>query len=165
MTREIQLTKGFVALVDDEDYEKVSEFNWFAAVGYAARDFNHIPGKHRRVLMHRFILGLGYGDPREVDHINHNRADNRRSNLRVCLHEDNQRNQKAQVGKSSGFKGVYFRKDTYKWSAYIDFNWKRLWLGCFLTEEEAAKAYDRAALQHFGEFACTNEVLGLFDVR
>jgi hypothetical protein len=161
MTREIQLTQGFVALVDDEDYEWLNSYKWFSAVGYAARDFDYAPKKHRRVLMHRLLLGLEYGDPREADHINHNSLDNRKSNLRICSHKNNQRNQKAQLGKSSVCKGVSWRKDTSKWTAYIDFDGERFHLGCFSTEDEAAKAYDVAAHRFFGEFACTNKAMGL----
>jgi hypothetical protein len=161
MTREIQLTKGFVALVDDEDYEWLNRYKWYEAVGYAGRNVTNPAGGKTRLLMHREILGLGYEDASHVDHINRNRLDNHRANLRICLNAENRRNQKAQSGGYSRFKGVTWHKRDSKWLAHIRYETKLHFLGYYKVEEGAARAYDKAALQYFGEFACTNEALGL----
>ncbi len=90
-----------------------------------------------------------------VDHRNHDGLDNRRENLRPCTRKENQRNQKIQHGKASKFKGV-FRDCPDKWTSLITVNGRKIRLGNFALEEDAAKAYDKAAQQHFGEFACLN---------
>lgn len=111
--------------------------------------------------MHRAVLELEETDRRSVDHINHNGLDNRKSNLRACAHMENMANQKPHGG-TSRFKGVYWHKDTCKWCASIRFAGKLRYLGRFYVEEDAASAYDAAAIRFFEEFACTNKALGLF---
>jgi len=101
--------------------------------------------------MHRLIMGNPQG--MEVDHINGNGLDNRRCNLRVVTTSQNQANQHARRGRSS-FKGVF--KQRSRWRARIHVQQKGINLGSFLTEEEAARAYDAAALHYFGEHACLN---------
>ena len=158
MAREIQLTRGFVTLVDDWNYEWLNNYKWYAHQGYAVSTGLNVLGTLR---MHRVILRLAYGDTRHVDHTNHNTLDNREDNLRVCNHMENQRNQKARAG-TSRFKGVHWAKDRCRWRAQIRFEKRLKALGYYFNEEDAARAYDEAALRHFGEFAATNESLGLF---
>lgn len=157
MTKEIQLPHGCVALVDDWNYEWLNSYKWQAHnEGYAVRS-----SLGMKVLMHRFILGLGAEDREHVDHVNHDKLDNRECNLRRCSNAENTHNQKAKGG-SSRFKGVYWNKAKRKWRAQIKFGGKEHNLGNFSSEEDAAVAYDRAAVEHFGEFACTNISMGLF---
>lgn len=162
--KEIPLTQGKVALVDDEDFERVSQFNWSAQLTrnnrwYAARNVrrNGEPGLE---LMHRAIMGLEYGDPRQVDHRDRvNTLDNRKCNLRVATRPQNSRNIGVPKHNTSGFKGVSWRERDDKWGANIKVNGVQRYLGSFTTRELAAAAYDTAAIELHGEFACTNEML------
>lgn len=160
--RAIQLTRGKWALVDEADYEFVSEWRWTATRGkhscwYAGRSIHHSDGSIQYVRMHRVILGVGPGE--EVDHKNGDGLDNRRSNLRVCTHLDNTRNVALSGNNTSGFKGVYWCNRSRKWQACIKVDRRQLWLGGFASAADAAKAYDAAAIKHFGEFARTNAML------
>jgi hypothetical protein len=105
--------------------------------------------------IHRIILGLSKGDDLQVDHINRNGLDNRRENLRVCTHQQNQMNRPSRGGSSS-YKGVDWRTSHNKWRASIKLNQKKKFLGHFQTELEAAQAYDAAAIILHGEFALLN---------
>lgn len=92
----------------------------------------------------------------QVDHINGDRLDNRRCNLRVATYQQNSMNQHRTAISSSVYKGVSYRKDTNKFTAYITVNYKKINLGCFRSEQDAALAYDNAARVYFGEFANLN---------
>jgi len=95
-------------------------------------------------------------DNMQCDHINGNGLDNRRCNLRICSHSENQHNGSPYVGCSSRFKGVHWRKDRRKWQTSIRNAGKPIYLGYFTDEAEGARAYDRAARELFGEFARVN---------
>jgi hypothetical protein len=159
--KEIPLTKGQVALVDDEDYEMLDRYKWQASYDpklrsyYAIRKTSVNPRKNIR--MHRVILSVPFG--LYVDHRNHNTLDNTRANLRVCTRSQNAANMVKILGGLSDYKGV--KKEGQRWVSTININGKHLHLGCFGTEEEAAFSYDEAAVHYFGEFARTNAMLGL----
>ena len=106
--------------------------------------------------MHRDILGLEPGDKRQGDHRNHNGLDNRRDNLRICTHAQNQHNQNPQLNCSSMYKGVYWNKHNFRWQAQIKVNGQNKHLGVFISEIDAARAYDKAAREYFREYARTN---------
>jgi len=154
--KQIQLTQGRVAIVDDQDYERVAAFRWCAKhdkhTWYAIR----CGTGNTTVWLHRFILNATKGV--QVDHANGNGLDNRRGNLRICSHTDNARNRQKQTGTSSRFKGVSWRKARSKWVARIEVNQRSLHLGYFASEELAAASYNAAAAMYFGEFARLNEV-------
>lgn len=155
--KEIPLTQGRVAIVDDEDYEALIKRKWcFSActrrsAGYASR-YLTVEGKKVVIRMHRHIMGLRYGDGMEVDHIDGNRLNNRRSNLRVCTHAQNAKNNALSRRNKSGFTGVRFHPIDLCYVAAIVINSKKIHLGNFKTIEEAKKARLDSEIQHFGEF-------------
>lgn len=161
MAKEIPLTQGKVALVDEADYDQLSRFKWCASKEhgpwYAVRRIYSRSGKKIMQRMHRQILGLQPGDKRQCDHVNHNGLDNQRHNLRICTCSQNHQNRISKHG-TSRFKGVSWDKERQRWSVQIKVREKSLHPGRFKSEIEAAKAYDEAAKKHFGEFARTNFV-------
>lgn len=156
--KEIPLTQGFVALVDEEDYEAASRFRWCVhshdgGVRYYARRRVRVsePYQSVQITLHMWLTGWPY-----TDHINGNGLDNRRSNLRQVTHAQNCANQRRPRSNTSGFKGVSWRKDIQRWAAYIRNNGEASHLGMFDSKEEAARAYDAAALTVWGEYAALN---------
>ena len=154
--KEIILTKGKVAFVDDEDYDLVKDYKWRAKESSHTRCFYAIatiPIKDRPLIqMHRLILGLT--DPNiQVDHINGDGLDNRRYNLRACTASENRCNRGKSKNNTSGYKGVCFHKASKRWRAKIRLKNKFTYLGDFHTPEEAYAAYCKAALELHGEFA------------
>jgi len=147
---EFCLSNGMRAIVDRQDLDLVRDYTWTAhSVGNA---YYAVGGYKPQRSMHRIILP----DAPEVDHINHNGLDNRRINLRSASRAENARNrakQKTNSGKSP-LKGVTL--DNGRWRAVIYVNNKKISLGSFNSDIEAAKAYDTAARQHYGEYAKTN---------
>ena len=154
--REILLTQGQVALVDDEDYERLLARKWHAnKLGHTFYGVRNSPRPNQyKIYIHHEILG---GKPEvgfEVDHIDGNALNNQKSNLRIVTKSQNSMNKHHAWGMSR-YKGVW-SSDRNRWQAYIKFNGVRRRLGSFDSEEKAAKAYDVAALKYFGEFACLN---------
>ena len=148
--KEIKLTQGMNAIVDDEDYDFLVLYKWHVVNGYA-QNTKKTPLKVVNIYMHRLIMDFPDG---EVDHINNNTLDNRKSNLRICSHRQNQLNQKLSRRNTSGYRGV--SKYGKKWRAYISINGNDLFLGYFKTPEEAAKAYDQKSMEFHGEFGKRN---------
>ncbi len=155
--KEIPLTQGKVALVDDADYPELSKYKWCAqhteARWYAIR-FDVGRMGRCRIPMHRAILNAPSG--LEVDHRNHNGLDNRRANLRLATKAENQRNRNKPATNTSGYKGVSWHKGHNRWQAQIRHDGRARFLGYFDTPEQAARAYDSAAIETFGEFALPN---------
>jgi hypothetical protein len=149
----IPLTKGIYALVDDEDYDKVSQLSWKYTGGYAAHNYQS-NGVQHVTYMHRLIMGAKKGQ--FVDHINHDPLDNRRTNLRLCTHSQNHMNRTKLLGKSSRYKGVTWNKQVGKWKASIQAEGKYRFIGYFMNELHAALAYDMWAKPTYGEFANLN---------
>jgi hypothetical protein len=154
MPREIPLTHGYVAIVDNEDYEWLSQWRWNAAGSPPHLYARRIDNERRTIHMHRVILDAPQGI--QVDHINGNRFDNRRSNLRCATHQQNQFNRGARRNGSSQYKGVSWIAKHRRWQATIAIDSRNTNLGWFTDEVEAARAYDAAARIHHGEFAYLN---------
>lgn len=157
MTIEIPLTQGKVALIDDEDWPLVAGHKWRAYKNghsfYAASDVGGRRNK-RTLQMHRLLLGAMPGQ--FVDHKDRNGLNNTRSNLRLCTKAQNAQNSRKYARGSSLYKGVRWRPERQKWFASIGTHPNVRWLGTFTDPVEAAKAYDAAAKQLFGEFARLN---------
>lgn len=155
--KEILLTKGKVALVDDEDFDRVNQFKWAASRGrgdvwYAKRfvsQRNYVVTYQR---LQNFIL------PCEIliDHIDCDGLNNQRHNLRPATHAQNNANQRKQLGRSSVFKGVSWNPRNRNWNAHITHERVKIHLGCYESEIAAAHSYDYAAKIYFGEFARLN---------
>lgn len=142
----IKLNDNSYAIVDNDDFDNLSKYPWcLTADGYA---YNNKLGR-----MHRYLINC----PKrlDVDHINRNRIDNRKSNLRPADRSHNNANKKPLL-RSSSFKGVSWHKTANKWRSVIMFKKKQHHIGFFTEETEAAKAYDKKAIDIFGEFAYLN---------
>ena len=155
MTREVPLTQGKVALVDDADYDMVTAVGkWYAKhegnTFYAGRMSPRQDGKQRTVKMHTLITGWGF-----VDHVNGDGLDNRRANLRAADYSKNSMNHAVRSDSTSGFKGVFPYRGI-KWRAQIGLDGSKISLGIFDAPQEAALAYDAAAIELFGAFARLN---------
>lgn len=152
--KEIQLTQCKVAIVDDDDYEWLNQWKWYVNdTGYAQRNVKNSLGRKTILKMHRLILGLEYGNRLEADHINRNKLDNTRKNLRVATRTENSFNKIAHADSLTGIKGIYWNKEKSKWQAQIRINGKQTNLGRFCTKEIAHQVYCEAALKYHGEFA------------
>lgn len=153
--------RGRVVVVDNEDYDFVMQYRWFVreTAGTATRRQSGpyaatnavINGRPRTLLMHCLIM-----DARGVDHIDHDGLNNRRSNLRVATGTQNAGNQRPQLAVTSLYKGVWWHSASRRWQAGIQASKRKYHLGYFSSELEAAYAYDAAARELFGEFACPN---------
>lgn len=156
MAKWIELTKGKRTLVDDEDYAWAKEYSWHLHGKAAARAWRISKTKVGHLKLHREILRAGPGQL--VDHINGDSLDNRRSNLRLATPGQNMYNRRKLKKGISKYKGVYRFQKTGKWYSQIFVNRVRYYLGQFLTEETAAKAYNRAAKKYFGTYANLNKL-------
>lgn len=159
--KQIIIKNKFIVFVDDEEFERINLHSWNIKRNkrkvYAYTCINS-----KTIFMHNFIMGID--SIGKVDHENWNGLDNRKENLRICNGTYNNANKDIQINNTSGFKGVYAHNNPRSLKPYrarIGFNHKRILIGDFHTLEEAARAYDAKAIELFGEFACTNEMLGL----
>ena len=158
LMKEIKLTQGKVALVDDEDYESLNKHKWYAKIGketfYAVRAI-YGTGKQKNISMHRVIMGIT--DPKiPCDHRDNDGLNNQRSNLRVCTNPENQANARKRKNTTSKYKGVSIHP--LGWQARIRFNHKKYFLGYYKTQDEAAMAYNKKAVELSKEFAKINEL-------
>lgn len=148
--KEIKLTKGMVALVDDEDYKWLNQWKWYySSAGYARRD-PYERNKRSHIMMHRLINHTPKG--METDHINGNRIDNRKKNLRSYTRQQNRVNKPKLKTNTSGINGVSWHKKANKWRAQVYLNDKQIYLGLFTNILEAKKVHDEKARELFGEF-------------
>lgn len=147
----IELTRGKFTIIDECDVEKVSSYKWHVTnCSYAATNI-YRNGRSVKIILHRLLLSAP--DDLHVDHINGDRLDNRRCNIRLATRSQNASNSKRPKTNKSGFKGVYWDKTGSKWRAQIKVNGKKIHLGMFNTPESASEAYIKAAENYFGDFA------------
>lgn len=153
MAKEIPLTRGKVAIVDDDWYEMLSLVRWNADKHGYAKSGWRVKGKHYGCKMHRLIIDAPKGY--HVDHINGNTSDNRRANLRLCDSARNQHNSAKSIGLTSVYSGVHWNSANKKWIAQMNVGGKRKYLGSYDSEIDAAKAYNDAGIYYRGEFFAT----------
>lgn len=147
----VLLTQGKKAIVDDEDYDRVSKLKWqYHTGGYAKSGV-------KTIRLHRFILNA---PPNlEVDHINGNKLDCRKSNIRLCSRKQNVRSVPKRKDTTNKYKGTHFLKHRNKWISRIQIDGKRINSGYFNTEKEAAERYNSLAKRFFGDYAKLNIIL------
>lgn len=146
--------------IDLEDYDKIKNYKWYVKKDHYSGCFyvssHDLTTKNKKTIkIHRIIMNAKKNQI--VDHINHNTLDNRKSNLRICTHQENMRNTKKHKKTSSKFKGVSFHSRDKIYSVYITIDKKMKYLGSFKNEIDAAKCYNKHALEKFGQFAHINE--------
>jgi hypothetical protein len=154
--KKIPLTKGAEAIVDDEDYPILIKHKWQLSTAGYAMGYLRRKGKDTSIHMHRVILGAL--PDQGVDHINGNKLDNRKSNLRFATQSQNCFNKGKRPNNTSGYKGVSLDRKRGTYRAVICANRKMFFLGRFKTGVEAAEAYNEAAKRLHGEFARLNEI-------
>jgi len=162
--RLIKVSNKKFAIVDDSDFEKLNKFKWYLNTGYAVTA-KYVKGSGRknqkqiRILMHRLIINCKKGEI--IDHINGNKLDNRKVNLRICNFSENIRNSSKRKNCISRFKGV--SKLNKKWRCRLTLNYKEIHIGTFENEIQAAMAYDISSRDLYGEFAKLNFPNGLWN--
>lgn len=159
--KEIKLTRGQVAIVDDEDFDSLNKYKWYALKiphgYYAVRNITSGVGQQKKLKMHRVVMSVT--DPCiKVDHMYGDTLDNRKSQLRICSDSENKRNQvKSRVEVlTSKHKGLSYRKAKDKYDVRITIDRRVIHLGSFKDETDAAKAYNDGAIKYHGEFARLN---------
>jgi hypothetical protein len=161
MAKEIQLTQGKVAIVDDDMYDYLMQWKWFASKQkndkfYVGRSIPVSKNKQTIIYMHRFIMKPNKG--MVIDHLDGNPLNNQKNNLRICTNAENTRNSKININNKSGYKGVSYQENRNNYRAQIEFNNKKINIGDFIDPIDAAKAYNAAAVKYHGEFANLNKI-------
>jgi len=161
--KEIPLTQGKFALIDDDMFDRVSYFKWHVVkklrttgIVYYALTNIYVNGKYTCLLMHRLIMGIP--DPLQVDHRNSNGLNNQKHNLRICTGQQNSQNSRKTTNSTSIYKGVSYVTKKNKWRSRIMVNGNPIHLGYYGTEIQAAIAYNNSAIKYFGDFALLNMV-------
>ena len=156
--RQLVLTRDKVTLIDAIDHEWLSQWKWHICHDYAVRNQRAIDvGGHlnrKLIYLHKFIINPP--ENMEVDHINKDRMDNRRCNLRMATHSQNQMNTRKIAGCSSKYRGVSWHKASKKWRVQIQVNRQKIIIGDFLSDTHAALEYNKMAKKYFGDFVTIN---------
>lgn len=157
----IELSKGQYAKVSDIDFDFLNQWSWYACFypkrgKYTAnrRFFDKKLDKRVTLYMHRLILNAPEG--LDVDHKNHDPLDNQRENLRLATRSQNNANARAYNGRK--YRGIYWNPVVKRWYAQIRHLRKSYYIGCYRNPEDAARAYNKVAIEKFGEFIMLNEV-------
>lgn len=159
MAKEIKLTQGKVALVDDNMFEYLSQWKWYLLKShtnyYAIRTSKP---ENKLIQLHRVVIKAKQGE--FVDHINGDKLDNRKVNLRICTKAQNAQNRKTSKLNKSGYNGVSWCIRNKKWVAQIQCENKKNHIGYYIDPIDAAKAFNEAAKKYHGEFAKLNVIPG-----
>lgn len=150
---------GYETIVDDEDYEELTKYKWHPLINPKSRTVYALRQEQsKNILMHRHIMNKYYIiENQKTDHEDHNGLNNQKENLRICTSSKNNQNVMKTINKTtSKHKGVYFAKHTNRFCARINLNNKQIFIGYFINEDDAGKAYNEKAKELFGEFACLN---------
>ena len=150
--------KGKFTMLDDEDAARLEEMGVSLYADKISKNGTYVRFSYegKKFYLHRFLMQPS--KEKVVDHINHNPLDNRKANLRICTHLQNLRNSKSRRNSSSKYKGVRWVDSRQKFRVEICHNKKRVNLGCFEKETDAALAYNAKAKELFGEFAYLNQI-------
>ena len=146
-----KVVNGKEFIFDKDDYKLVSQYIWHIFIYVENRNKNKV------IRLHRLLFGLENSDI-QVDHVNHNKLDNRRCNLRLCTNQQNRFNERKRKNKTSIYKGVSWNKKYERWGSRITYNGKEYHLGYFISEQDAGLAYNKKAIELFGEFAWLNKI-------
>ena len=155
---EVFTARGVRILIDDEDFEKANRGKslFVKSNGFVIISKRTSKTLVKHIYLHKKIMGVGKGV--HVDHINHDRLDNRKANLRICTHAENQRNKKKRVDSQFKYKGIFRHGRSKKWTAKLTVDRETFFSFGHTTQEEAALAYNELAKKHHGEFARLNEI-------
>jgi len=159
--KEIKLTQGKAALVDDDMFDYLNQWKWrylkgkHERTGYAVRNEGN---RHNRKMIRMHVVIMKPPPGMEIDHVDLNGCNNQRYNLRICTHSQNQMNINKRRDNTSGYKGVTWNKWHHSWYAFIRINGRRISLGYFYDPKDAARAYDCKAIELFGESARINDI-------
>jgi hypothetical protein len=157
MAKEIQLNKGTITIVDNDDYEYLNQWKWYLLKShtnyYAIRSSRP---DNKLIQLHRIVIKAKQGEI--VDHINGDKLDNRKVNLRICTHAQNNQNRKISKLNKSGYNGVSWSIKNKRWVAQIACEKKKIHLGYYKDLIEAAKVFNQAAKKYHGEFAKLNKI-------
>jgi len=153
----IALTREKVTIVDEEDFEELNKYKWHARIQTYTGAFRAKRRENKKEIdMAREIMNCPPG--LEVDHINGDLLDNRKCNLRICTHGENMRNRRLQRNNTSGYRGVHYFKRDGRYVAYIYLNGRKIHIGSYKTDIDAAMAYNAHARDLHGEFARLNDI-------
>jgi len=145
-----------LAIIDDENYDLASSFRWHTSKTPDGRYYYKTEVKNKVIYMHRLIIGAK--EEEEVDHINRITYDNRKINLRICNHSENSKNRLSRVDATSKYLGVHWSSRHKKWIAQLCVNYKVVFSYTCILEEQAALAYNDAAIKYHGDFANLNVI-------
>lgn len=156
--KKIELTRGQMAIVDDEDFDELNKYKWFAAWNSCTKSFYatrqiRCGSRQRALRMNRVILGLEFGDKRQGDHVNLDTLDNRKGNLRVATHQQNMLNRSIFSTNKSGFKRVSLKNSINKWAVQYRLFGKNNHVGYFNSKVDAAQIYMLISYMKHGEFS------------
>jgi len=150
----LENTKTF-AIIDKDDFEKIKDYRWYSSGGNNKKYVmtSSFGNPRKKIQLHRVIMNVENDNSVEIDHIDRNPLNNKKSNLRICKHSENSRNTSIPKNNKSGFTGVFFTNSLKKWTAKIEYNKKQIVLGNYNNKEDAVIARLKGELKYFKEFA------------